>query len=315
MLLPLILVIACLAGMAACPFVAFVIARRKYRNHMVERRKAVVVYYTVVVISFAVLVGTVKLLYPITSGFGDIVATALASIAVAALLAALLLGPFVALDLLQVAKILASQAGICLQCAYDLTGNSSGVCPECGTPREQMRRTTPRLRHRIRFLPWGRLLPVWLLIVVLVAGLLGYVRVTGAWICSECCLRESRVFHRFEVPFGGPAFFEIDGGIERASRRARPLTQLLDPHSQCGHGWVANGSSAESLAGTAWRRGPDYSGSVVEYEPDFVQFVNENPEVLSRIRISVGQRESIREWLLEEYIDWTESVDTAAPGD
>jgi len=25
-------------------------------------------------------------------------------------------------------------AGHCEQCRYDLTGNVSGVCPECGTP-------------------------------------------------------------------------------------------------------------------------------------------------------------------------------------
>ncbi len=26
------------------------------------------------------------------------------------------------------------QRGVCERCGYDLTGNSSGVCPECGTP-------------------------------------------------------------------------------------------------------------------------------------------------------------------------------------
>lgn len=25
-------------------------------------------------------------------------------------------------------------AGFCAQCGYDLTGNTSGICPECGTP-------------------------------------------------------------------------------------------------------------------------------------------------------------------------------------
>jgi hypothetical protein len=27
--------------------------------------------------------------------------------------------------------------GLCLKCGYDLTGNVSGVCPECGTERER----------------------------------------------------------------------------------------------------------------------------------------------------------------------------------
>ena len=26
------------------------------------------------------------------------------------------------------------QKGLCIKCGYNLTGNTSGVCPECGTP-------------------------------------------------------------------------------------------------------------------------------------------------------------------------------------
>jgi hypothetical protein len=29
------------------------------------------------------------------------------------------------------------KAGHCPACEYDLTGNTSGVCPECGTPTDQ----------------------------------------------------------------------------------------------------------------------------------------------------------------------------------
>lgn len=28
-----------------------------------------------------------------------------------------------------------ARRGLCVKCGYDLTGNISGVCPECGTPR------------------------------------------------------------------------------------------------------------------------------------------------------------------------------------
>ena len=31
---------------------------------------------------------------------------------------------------------LAEELGVCLICSYDLTGNESGICPECGTPTE-----------------------------------------------------------------------------------------------------------------------------------------------------------------------------------
>ena len=48
------------------------------------------------------------------------------------------------------------QLGRCIECAYDLTGNESGVCPECGTPSvrhglfkklETRRRTTDQHGH------------------------------------------------------------------------------------------------------------------------------------------------------------------------
>ena len=314
MLLPFILVIACFAGMAACPCAAFVIARRKYRSRIAHRRKHFVVYYTVVAASLVILVGTVNLLYPITSGFGDIVATALASIAVAVLLAAVLGGPFVGLDMLQVAKALASEVKICLQCGYDLTGNISGVCPECGSPTETSGRAPLSVRQRLMSLPWRRVLPVWLLAVVLLTGLVGYVKATEAWICSECCAREFRVLHQFGLPFGGPVLFEVKGGSHRDSYRARPLRRLLDPDNECSHRWVGNGWSGEGLT-DGWRGiGPDFCGSIVEYEPDFERFLNDHPDVLSRIRQSARQRECISEWLFDEYYGWMEDADGIEPG-
>ncbi len=31
--------------------------------------------------------------------------------------------------------------GLCTHCGYDLTGNASGACPECGTPRREEKRS------------------------------------------------------------------------------------------------------------------------------------------------------------------------------
>src|SRR5215469_489049 len=49
---------------------------------------------------------------------------------------------------------LRAEGGCCLKCGYDLHGNTSGVCPECGTPvsnpfswREQWSRAA-RIRQR-----------------------------------------------------------------------------------------------------------------------------------------------------------------------
>lgn len=38
-------------------------------------------------------------------------------------------------------------AGLCLTCAYDLTGNISGICPECGTCIDQAFRVVPPELH------------------------------------------------------------------------------------------------------------------------------------------------------------------------
>ena len=36
-----------------------------------------------------------------------------------------------------------AKAGRCARCGYDLTGNTSGICPECGTTVSQKSDSTP----------------------------------------------------------------------------------------------------------------------------------------------------------------------------
>ena len=305
--------IGCVVGLAACPLVAFAVVNRRYRDRSVDRRKFVGVYYAIVVASSVVYVGTIRILYPISSGFGDVASTALAVTAFASLVAAVLAGPFVASDVLQVAESLASQAKICIRCAYNLTGNISGKCPECGTPTRESAHTPVDLRHRIRYLPWGKVMPLWIVWVTLVTGLLGYVRVKEAWVCSECCVREIRLRHQFRIPFGGPELVEIKGGTQPP--RPRPLTRLLDPDGQCGHRWIGNGVSGEGLTSGVRGIGVDLCISGVQDQPDFVQFVNDRSDVLNRIRASVRQSELFVEWLLEEYLVWKESASEETPRD
>ena len=54
-------------------------------------------------------------------------------------------GPFVAFSLIPAATVVTGRLirhrrkrrGVCVKCRYDLTGNVSGVCPECGTKVKQ----------------------------------------------------------------------------------------------------------------------------------------------------------------------------------
>lgn len=44
----------------------------------------------------------------------------------------------------RVRRILRAKRGLCLQCGYNLTGNWSGVCPECGTGAQTPRPASDR---------------------------------------------------------------------------------------------------------------------------------------------------------------------------
>lgn len=53
-----------------------------------------------------------------------------------------------------------SKCNQCLQCGYDLTGNTSGVCPECGeqlVPKGAQNARTPKMRtpRRVRLTVWN----------------------------------------------------------------------------------------------------------------------------------------------------------------
>ncbi|MBU0717340.1 MAG: hypothetical protein KJ749_03750, partial [Planctomycetes bacterium] len=188
-------------------------------------------------------------------------------------------------------------------------------CPECGTPVDAKPRTALQVRRRIKSALWSRALPLWLLVVTLITGILGYVEISETWICSECCLHQYRVTHEFGIPFGGPVLFKISGDIHTPSPSHWPLVQQLDPHEKCRHSWVHNGYIGTGLAGGTHCIRPDFCRTVVQRAPDFEQFVGDRPDVLSRIRTSIRQMKSIDEWLFDEYADWTDTVDGAAPDD
>ena len=64
--------------------------------------------------------------------------------------------------------------GLCMRCAYNLHGNVSGVCPECGTPIQRGIPKRPNLGHpRCRAIACGGLLFMATLI------LLVFIRLTG----------------------------------------------------------------------------------------------------------------------------------------
>jgi predicted RNA-binding Zn-ribbon protein involved in translation (DUF1610 family) len=70
-----------------------------------------------------------------------------ADVEVLPILAALILGSVVFLTTCQILRRrlpVVYPLGHCLRCGYDLTGNVSGVCPECGVKIASDKATKPR---------------------------------------------------------------------------------------------------------------------------------------------------------------------------
>ncbi len=305
-----IVVLACLVGMAACPLVAYVIARRKYRSRVAASRKTVLIYYAIVALSFTMAVTTAMPPPPSSQPFAYPMWDMLTFLAVIALFVPPLAGPFVAAGILRAAKGLSLQARMCVTCGYNLTGNTSGVCPECGTPIDAPRTHDLLLGPSLMSVPWRRLLPAWLAVVILITGLvgyLGYVNTHDDWFCSECAIEEFRGAHEFRLPWDGPLLFEIPAGINRDHGGRSPLTRLLDPQGQCRHNWIGNGGGGDGVT-TAYRgSGQVRTASSITNGPEFAQYVREHPNVLDRIRSSLRQSVSVTDWLPDEYYAWKES--------
>ena len=71
--------------------------------------------------------------------------------------------------------------GLCLSCGYNLTGNTSGVCPECAAKVGGVRATHPRAR---RILKWGGSVACGVIVVVMAASQGWWSFRVGAWTIS-----------------------------------------------------------------------------------------------------------------------------------
>ena len=114
-----------------CPLVVYAWTRRPYAPEMFRNRRVVRIYYAVVFSSLLVAIITILYtsIYPErhTINILDVLRTL--ALIVFALVS--FVGPFIAVDLARYAQ--RPLANVCIECGYNLTGNVSGVCPECGS--------------------------------------------------------------------------------------------------------------------------------------------------------------------------------------
>ena len=292
-----------LACLASSPLVRYLKAKRRHEQALGRCRTLVIMYYGVVLACTLALVLSLTLQFNYSSRSLIQMTNAMGFIAFIILICASLSGPCIALDLISALK--KEHAKFCRRCGYDLTGNTSGVCPECGSNIESNPKSVPSVGQRIKAVRWRRLIPLYVIVLALLAGLLGYVRVTTAWVCSECGRYEFRVRHQLRIPFGGLVLFEVQGGLRRGYHRPNPLTPFLDPNNNCQHNWVGFGWNGEGMT-TGWRGiGVDPSSvGTLASEPDFDEFIAQHPDVLDRIRSDLRARREIAGWFSDKYMEW-----------
>ncbi|MBN1514671.1 MAG: hypothetical protein JXB13_21835 [Phycisphaerae bacterium] len=217
-----------------------------------------------------------------------------------------LVGPLVALHIRAAVRDAALQRQQCLQCGYNLTGNVSGMCPECSRPLDGPLPFVAPVGIRAGLPGWRTAIPLWLLGVVLLAAAAGYRRVQENWVCSECARHETRDVHEFRLPFDGPLLWSFQGGVQSDERRDH-LTPYLDPDGRCPHRWTKWRCYGESVMGHWDTRRADPSFTGLQKAPELDEFMSQHPEFVERMRGSLRRGEPIFDWLFDEYWEWTQS--------
>jgi len=194
----------------------------------------------------------------------------------------------------------------CHVCGYDLRGTSRDArCPECGTPAVCSFAGPRGVRTWVASLPWKRIIPTALALVIAVMVLCGYVRVTAMWYCPDCARVELRYSYEFHLPGLETRLICISGGV-----RQRPdtlITKMLDPDARCTHSWCPNGYNGKGLVGGYRGIGPDPTMPPIIYADDFGEFVaklrKDHPILPDEIRQRLRSKD-LRTWLTNEYYKW-----------
>lgn len=282
------------------PLLAYLRAREVYGFVSRRGRKVIVIYYGAMLacIFLVVLAFTVDR-RPVAALFDLLGIVAGIGIGVGGLC-----GPFVGIHLLSSQRYVSTNA--CAACGYNLTGNVSGVCPECGTSITANRLAAYPNQSaaafnasRAGFASVG--------LILLFGALLSYAHATVYQCCSECGRRQVKTVHRMEVPVSGEELVEIDGRAVLDRKRRNPMTAYLDPDGTCRHIWITYGGSGNSIWRTSCGSRSDPSRVDLSDMPHFDAFVAANPDVLDQFRGNIRTYQWSHYWLEDRYRAWDQS--------
>ena len=213
-----------------------------------------------------------------------------------------LIGPIVAIELHSFCKT--SSFTHCYKCGYDLTGNISGICPECGTPIKTNLASTLPLTQRIAAIGYKRYLLIYVLAAFFIFASFGFEGSVTGYYCSKCAKAEYRFSNSLYLYPTNIKVFTWSSPNPGYSNWPNPLTKYLDPDGSCQHNWLVYGGQYISMHPNARFTGLNPAANTVADEPDFDKFVEAHPDVIDRIRNDLANRRPFKDWLLDEYMTW-----------
>lgn len=282
------------------PLLAYLRAREVHGFVSRRGRKVIVIYNgALLTCIFLVVLALTVDRRPVAALFDLLGIVAVIGIAVGGLC-----GPFVGIHLLSSQRYASTNA--CAACGYNLTGNVSGVCPECGTATTANRLAAYPNQSAAAFNA-SRAWLAYIGSILLFGALLSYAHATVYQCCSECGRRQVRTVHRLEVPVSGKKVVEIDGRADLDRKSRNPMTAYLDPDGACRHNWIGYGGMGDSIWRTSCGGRSDPSRVDLSDMPHFDAFVAVNPDVLDRFRANIRTYQWSHYWLEDRYREWDQS--------
>jgi hypothetical protein len=273
-----VIVSVTMVAMGVVPVVSAVVARWRY-GALGARPLCVLVGYCLVV----GLVFLVAILSQFPFGPPDRLQIALRRTVPFVLCMLLLTGPWLGGYL--VCAVRRSLVDVCHRCLYDLTGNESGICPECGTAVGDERGDGQPNSAAGGRSPWRRIAMWWFVGLVILFVFGGAQETRCVRYCTQC--GQTALYHSYDLamPFLG---YTLIRGPEEGGVRVpgNPLSKYLDPEGNCAHTWRYAGSRSDCVTYPAARYSYGNPANLgYADEQDFSEFLADHPQVLDEIRL------------------------------
>ncbi|HRX84538.1 MAG TPA: hypothetical protein P5572_05910 [Phycisphaerae bacterium] len=271
----LIILLAVALSLTLAPLASLFIAWRRFGSCARRRGAWIVVYYGVfaaaLVVHFWAIAANIAVTDP------NVFTGLLAAQAVVSLL-----GPLLGAEVIRAAG---AASPLCERCRYDLTGNTSGVCSECGREITKGRAATEGWWRSWRREAWPRVRIPWSIALLLVFLCLGVRERIECRYCPICASSQYTHGYALAIPKTGVQIFALPTHVAPQWGGPSALTSIVDPAGTCRHEWIDLGADVIGIGygDLSQRDDPLYAldqlgGSVLR------QYANTRPELIEQCR-------------------------------